>query len=353
VYFNTATSATSNKGNTHSHYCVGNSLKSLDTPTANFVEDKTADKQCAVNLSEDECKNEAFKRLKTYRQAHNWGHAVAPGCWFSGSSVYFNKATQSESNKGNTHSHYCNGPELKPVAAPTADFVWVKNKDKQCNQALTEQECKDEAFKQKLTFRQTHMWGHYTAPGCWKSGSSLYYSSASDDAYGRGSSNQGNRVDHLCNGDELKPLSEPDGFWVTSGNQKCEYPADSELECIKAAFDHRLTYRQAHNWRNSYPKGCFKIGTSLYFNTAATSTYVPSASRPMYCFADPQTTPPTRAPTLPPTDAPTNAPTDAWNGEKECNPKDCTDWTCKKMVHVLRIRFTTRGSLRKRDANCG
>merc|ERR1719506_1103583 len=32
---------------------------------------------------------------------------------------------------------------------------------------------------------------------------------------------------------------------------------------------------------------------------------------------------------LPPTDAPTNAPTDVWQGEKECNPKHCSDWTCK------------------------
>jgi hypothetical protein len=243
--------------------------------------------------------------------------------------MYFNSAKQSESNKGNTHVHLCNGQELKAIVPPTADFVWVKNKDKQCNQALTEQECKDEAFKQRMRFGRTAMWGHYTAPGCWKSGSTLYYNSASDDVYGKGSSNQGNRADHLCNGDELKPLSEPDGFWVTSGNQKCEHPADSELECIKAAFDHRYGFSRSANWGNSYPKGCFKLGTTLYFNTAASSTKVPSASRPIYCFAEPQTTPPTRAPTLPPTDAPTNAPTDAWQGEKECNPKHCSDWTCK------------------------
>lgn len=175
------------------------------------------------------------------------------------------------------------------------------------------------------------MWGHYTAPGCWRSGTTLFYNSASGNAYDKHSSNQGNvgGSGHLCNGKDLKPLSEPDGFWVTSGNQKCEHPADSELECIKAAFDHRFSFAKSADYRNSYPKGCFKLGKTLFFNTAASSTKVPSASQPMYCFKEPQTDVPTNAPTFPPTDAPTNAPA-AWLGTKECNPENCVDWTCKE-----------------------
>jgi hypothetical protein len=252
-----------------------------------------------------------------------WGHYTAPGCWRSGSSLLFNSALQTLSTADNSSAHICKGTELKEVSAPTAEFHWESSKDKQCAEPLTEQECRDEAFKRKMTFSRAAFWGHYTAPGCWRSGSSLLFNTAKQHQ-----SNQGNARGHLCNGKDVNPLSEPDGFWITSGNQVCEHPVNSKEECIKAAFDHKFGFSRAANWGNGYPKGCWRSGTTLFFNTATSSSKNPSTRYPMYCFREPATDAPTSAPTMAPTDAPTMAPTDSWEGEAECNPENCKEWNC-------------------------
>jgi predicted metalloprotease len=320
VYYNKATGSTRAAATNKPFICTGSETASLKESVFGIIKSEFCETPVP---NADECKNAAQELGYAYRQSSGYYNSngrpasYGPGCFVTGTSVYYNTATGSSRAATASRPLLCMGKKH----APQAKGVFGEIKSEFCKDPVPNaEECKKAALEQGYLYRTSSAYynnkgqpGSY-GPGCFVIGNGVIFNKAAGSTRAATATRP-----LLCKSDEHAPLEE--GAFIVTQNKFCEKPITNAEDCKQAAMESGHMWRTSSRYnKGTFGPGCFVYGTGVIFNTNLESY---ASSVPLLCKGK-TTEAPTMQPTVPPTDAPTTNPY-----PKQCNPYECNDWTCK------------------------